>query len=72
MIVEVGKKYATRGGMVATITHDVSQWSPLYSMKGFVSDATGKKIMPTCMWTTSGIYYVDHPTNYDLIKPIEV
>lgn len=71
MIVKVGKQYTTRGGMVATITDDVSDYSALYCMKGFVSNATGNIIRPICMWTLSGSYAVDHPTNFDLLKPIE-
>lgn len=69
MIVEVGKQYTTRGGMVATITHDVSEWSQLYSMKGFVSSPTGEVLRHIGMWTTSGNYHVDIPTNFDLLKP---
>lgn len=71
MIVEVGKKYKTRGGMVATITQDIRDWSPLYSMQGFVLDTNGNIIQPLCMWTMPGNYIVGHESTFDLLNIIE-
>jgi len=71
MTIEVGKKYKTRGGMVATITEDISDWSRLYQFKGFVSNQKGEVVRAICMWTSSGLYNVDRETNFDLLNIIE-
>lgn len=70
-IIQVGKKYRTRDGNIATITENVSEMEQVYPIKGFVTTHTGEKVRRICMWTHYGSYVRERESGFDLIEMIE-
>ena len=70
MELQIGTQYqCRRKEYIACVTDDISQFDKLYQYKGHVVDEnTGNSVRKICMWTATGIYNIDHPTDYDIIS----
>ncbi len=71
MDINVGVSYKTRGGDIATITSDVSQFCRLFKLKGYVKSAAGEMIRSICMWDIYGNYLPDGCSDFDIIENFE-
>lgn len=68
MTIEVGKKYRTRGGLVAETFINISTVKDEYPIRGRILTADGKE--RPAYWTSSGTYVIGHESKYDLVEEI--
>lgn len=69
MTIEVGKKYRTRGGLVAETFINISKVKDEYPIRGRILTADGK-IERLSYWTSSGTYVIGRESKYDLVEEI--
>lgn len=71
MELQLGKKYKTRGGAIAEVTHTDIDDTFIYCFFGRVILSPTMENKTICSWTSNGKYIINRETPYDIISEID-